>query len=255
MSQTPTQRRREIDDARRRNINSTIVAMANVHPERRHLADQLSVALGVLSGDELEIGERLTTAIHLVWLRDGNRTIGAKDVLLSISAVVSRLLRGRASYGELTMRSDPRDWALERDEELADAIVYDAIAAVELERVVGDPDPLRLVSDHFNALSNVGAHVQHSTLAARIQSVLDRERPEPFVIPAPWCLGSALLFQLLAVRIENNTAVAVRCHQCGREWSLADQELRLSGSGQYVIPTHKPDLVDWTTLPPVEPPR
>jgi hypothetical protein len=244
LSQTPTQRRREIDDARRRNLNSTLEQLARRAPDQRPLADQIAGSLGIFGADELELLERLVSVV-----RCDSTFHGAIAGLRGIAALVSRLLRGRASYGELSIMSDSRDWALERDEELADAVVYEAMLGLQQQRQGIESD----VRIDFGtaALENVGRHVQHSTIASRIQSVLDRERPEPFAIPPPWCLGSALLFQLLAVRIENNTAVAVRCHQCGREWSLADQELRLTGSGQYVIPTHKP-AADWRSLPPAE---
>lgn len=231
MSQTPTQRRREIDDARRRNISATLEHLVRENPECRRLANETAGALLVLSGDELALVELLAARIAMMASAPGVRVL--VDAMNAIAAIVSRMLRGRASYGELTIDSDPRDYELERDEELADAVIYDALCGERERRQMGLnalPGELHLV-----ALDRVGRHAQ---LPALVRNVQDRERPEPFAIPPPWCLGSALLFQLLAVRIENNTAVAVRCHQCGTEWSLADQELRLTGSGQYVIPTH-----------------
>jgi hypothetical protein len=41
-----------------------------------------------------------------------------------------RLLSGQEAYGRLDLASDPRDWRRERAEELADALVYGAIAEV-----------------------------------------------------------------------------------------------------------------------------
>jgi hypothetical protein len=41
-----------------------------------------------------------------------------------------RLLAGQQAYGRLDVASDRRDWRKERAEELADALVYGAIAEV-----------------------------------------------------------------------------------------------------------------------------
>lgn len=233
MSQTPTQRRREIDDARRRMVNNAIENLVRERPDirTRTLANQIAGAIGLFGSDELELVEVMIDSIR----------IGGGS-LQSVAAVVSRLLRGRATYGELKIDSDPRDWDLEHDEEICDAIVYEAIAALLRRRDRGLPSNAALLNtNHLDALSHVGAHVEHSTLAALVQRVQDAERPPtPFVIlPAPWCLGSAMLFQHGAVRIADNTIVAVRCHHCGREWDLPSPELRRTGSGQYVIPTHE----------------
>lgn len=239
-NQTRTQRRAERADARRRNLNRLIERLVAEQPKHRALADQLSGSLMVLGPDEIELAERLSFSV--VGAIEAGTWDGwlAPDPIFAISAVASRLLRGRASYGEMALDVDPRDFALERDEELADAVVYDAMSVVQIERCGGDEAVEYLTSrSALAALHNVGQHVQHSTLAALQQKVIDQERPTPFAIPEPWCLGSALIFQHGAVRIESNTIVAVRCHHCGREWSLADQELRISGSGQYVIPTHE----------------
>lgn len=238
MSQTPTQRRREIDDARRRMLNGVLEQLAIEHPARRGLAEQLAGAIGLFGSDELELVDRMVTALLTRRYLGGVTTQGT---ILCIAAVVSRLLRGRAEYGELTLASDPRDYALERDEELADAILYEAMERLRMQRDGADYDePVVMRTDaSIEPLAIVGAHVEHSTLAALVQRVQDAERPTPFVLPAPWCLGSAMLFQHGAVRIENNTIVAVRCHHCGREWPLSSTELRRTGSGQYVIPTHK----------------
>jgi hypothetical protein len=50
-----------------------------------------------------------------------------RRVLLKLAR---RLLAGQQSYGVLDLRSDTRDWRKERAEELADALVYGAIAEV-----------------------------------------------------------------------------------------------------------------------------
>jgi hypothetical protein len=41
-----------------------------------------------------------------------------------------RLLEGQRTYGLLSLATDGRDWLRERSEELADALVYTAIAEV-----------------------------------------------------------------------------------------------------------------------------
>lgn len=240
MSQTPTQRRREIDDARRRTLNGLLEQLAREQPAKRALAEQTAAAIGVLSGDELELLESIVTSIRLA------STIRMREALLigspveAVAAVVSRLLRGRASYGELTIDSDPRDWDLEHDEEICDALIYEAIAAMLRRRDRGLGANAALLSPgHLRALSNVGSHVEHSTLAALVRRVQDIERPVPFEIPLPWCLGSAMLFSFGSAVIEGNTIVALRCNHCGREWSLSSTELRITGNGQYVIPTHE----------------
>lgn len=239
MSQTPSQRRREIDDARRRSLNAVLEQLAREQPARRTLAGQIAGVLGLFGSDELELVDRLTSAIILACARTPSQV---EYPLQAIAAVVSRLLRGRAHYGELTINSDPRDFDLEYDEELSDSIVYDAIRRIRSEREESPLDQriYDMVGGHqLLALDNVGAHVQHSTLAALVQRVQDAERPTPFEIPPPWCLGSALLFSLGSVRIADGTIVALRCNHCGREWSLSSNELRVTGNGQYVIPTHE----------------
>ena len=45
-------------------------------------------------------------------------------------ALARRLLAGQAHYGKLDLAHDGRDWRRERAEELADALVYGAIAEV-----------------------------------------------------------------------------------------------------------------------------
>jgi len=45
-------------------------------------------------------------------------------------ALARRLLAGQRHYGRLDVASDRRDWRRERAEELADALVYGAIAEV-----------------------------------------------------------------------------------------------------------------------------
>ena len=44
--------------------------------------------------------------------------------------LAKRLLAGQRSYGRLDLAKDPRDWRKERADELADALVYGAIAEV-----------------------------------------------------------------------------------------------------------------------------
>jgi len=239
----PSQRQAEIADSRRRILRATIERLAREQPVHRELADQLAAALLILGPDELELVELLATGILLSLGRLEASTSRAPEhpTLVILAAIVSRILRGRASYGELAIDGDPRDYDQERAEELADAVIYQAMQHLRDQRHFGEwRGSPAIAPASLSALGTVGQLVQHSTLAAQARRVLDQERPVPFEIPSPWCLGTALLFQHGAVRIEHDTIVAVRCHQCGREWPLSDTQLRITGSGQYVIPTHEP---------------
>ncbi len=62
-------------------------------------------------------------------LLDVVRELGAEEqaVLLMLA---KRLLAGQRAYGRLDLAKDPRDWRKERADELADALVYGAIAEV-----------------------------------------------------------------------------------------------------------------------------
>lgn len=51
-----------------------------------------------------------------------------------LSYLELRLQEGKETYGSLDLSSDQRDWDKERDEELADAIVYVACAALKRGR-------------------------------------------------------------------------------------------------------------------------
>lgn len=44
--------------------------------------------------------------------------------------LAQRLLKGQQQYGQLDLRTDKRDWKREKSEELADAMIYDAIEEV-----------------------------------------------------------------------------------------------------------------------------
>lgn len=220
------------DGVRRRRILHTL--------DSRDGSPRLEAALRVLSGDELELVERLAARIARLFIGDVQE--------LALSGVVARMLRGRASYGQLTIDSDPRSYSSEVDEEIADALIYDTLEMIRDSRQLGKERTTGSLPPLLNRLVGVG---QRADLPQLVRNVQDRERPEPFAIPPPWCLGSALLFQHSAVRIEHDTIVAVRCHHCGREWALSSNELRLTGSGQYVIPTHEA-APDWRSLPPTE---
>jgi hypothetical protein len=52
------------------------------------------------------------------------------EELLVLEALARRLLAGQRAYGRLDLAHDGRDWRKERGEELADALVYTAIAEV-----------------------------------------------------------------------------------------------------------------------------
>lgn len=55
--------------------------------------------------------------------------LGADEVKV-LTVLARRLLAGQRHYGRLDCRADGRDWRRERAEELADALVYGAIAEV-----------------------------------------------------------------------------------------------------------------------------
>lgn len=57
------------------------------------------------------------------------RDLGA-DELRVVAFVARRVAAGRNVYGSLSVAKDSRDWRRERDEELADAIVYSACEAL-----------------------------------------------------------------------------------------------------------------------------
>lgn len=59
------------------------------------------------------------------------------DELRVMHFVAERLLGGRKVYGPLVLALDARDWRRERDEELADALVY--AACESLRRDLGGP--------------------------------------------------------------------------------------------------------------------
>lgn len=238
MRQTSQQRR---DAARRLEITGPLSRTRDLHVHL--LIVQICEALDVLSGDELELVELLAGCIE----RESDISWDSPRAIRALAGVVARMLRGRSSYGELSIDTDPRSYRAELDEELADAVIYDRLALLREVRQMGESSVAALHL-HLDSLARVG---ERSDLAQLMLNVQDRERPEPFTIPPPWCLGSGLLFQHGAVRIANGAIVAVRCHQCGREWPLYSNELRLTGSGQYVIPTHEP-APDWRSLPPAE---
>jgi len=52
------------------------------------------------------------------------------EELLVLATLARRLLAGQRAYGRLDLAHDGRDWRRERAEELADAMVYDAVAEV-----------------------------------------------------------------------------------------------------------------------------
>jgi hypothetical protein len=52
------------------------------------------------------------------------------DEIKVLTVLARRLLAGQRHYGRLDVRTDGRDWRRERAEELADALVYGAIAEV-----------------------------------------------------------------------------------------------------------------------------
>lgn len=59
------------------------------------------------------------------------------DVERRVLVVLARrLLAGQRTYGRLDVAADPRDWRRERGEELADVLVYGAIA--EMATTLGD---------------------------------------------------------------------------------------------------------------------
>lgn len=144
-------RREQVDAARRRTIARRVDRLVD-HPSKRRVADQLATSLVLLAGDELEVLE------HMIARHDGD--------LWCTTAVVARLLRGRGEYGELVIDDDPRDFAAERDEELADAEVYRAMADIRARRDGRVPQKLR---GGAAALERVGQRLanQLATLTER----------------------------------------------------------------------------------------
>ena len=57
------------------------------------------------------------------------RELGPDEIKV-LTVLARRLLAGQRHYGRLDVRTDGRDWRRERAEELADALVYGAIAEV-----------------------------------------------------------------------------------------------------------------------------
>jgi hypothetical protein len=69
----------------------------------------------------------LTDPERLVLAINGRLAGMSVDELRVMNQVASRLERGRVSYGSLDIAGDRRDWLLELDQELVDAVVYAAI--------------------------------------------------------------------------------------------------------------------------------
>lgn len=238
MTQTASQRRREVDEARRRSLMCSIEMLAKRSPWSQAmsaeswddliaLGAQACAALEALSGDELEVVEIALEPGASYQLRPAYR-------LRAVAAVIDRLLLGRVSYGELRVDVDPRDIERERNEELADAAVYGAMILL-LERREGLQ--VDLPERDLQALANLSS--TRDQLARRIEAVRRSDEHTPPPPPTPWCAGSGKLASLFALRIERDEIVAVRCSFCRREWSTRAPELRWTDDWQAVIPTHE----------------
>jgi hypothetical protein len=59
------------------------------------------------------------------------------EELMVLTLLARRLLEGQATYGHLDLEHDVRDLEAERGDELADALVYTAMA--ELKRILAQP--------------------------------------------------------------------------------------------------------------------
>lgn len=66
-------------------------------------------------------------------LKESAEQLGPQEIQL-LCFLADRLLEGQARYGQLDVTRDHRDFEKERAEELADALVYTAMA--ELRRVL-----------------------------------------------------------------------------------------------------------------------
>lgn len=227
---TASQRRREVDEARRRNLASFIAMLASKLVGEQQLADQACAALEALSGDELEVVEIAIVPGAPHQMRPVYR-LGA------VAAVIDRLLLGRSSYGELRVDLDPRDFERERNEELADAAVYSAMLLL-LERRAGAH--VALPERYLQALANLSSTPDQ--LKRRREAVRRSEERNPPLPPTPWCRGSGKLASVLKLRIERDEVVAVRCGVCRREWSTRAPEMRWTDDWQAVIPTHEDGL-------------
>jgi hypothetical protein len=59
--------------------------------------------------------------------------LGAEEVMV-LALLARRLLKGQQEYGRLALADDPRDLEAERGDEIADVLVYSAMA--ELKRIL-----------------------------------------------------------------------------------------------------------------------
>lgn len=65
------------------------------------------------------------------------------DELRVLNGILRRLELGRARYGFLDLRKDRRDFRRERNEEIADWVVYDACAEISDRDALGQPRSTR----------------------------------------------------------------------------------------------------------------
>jgi hypothetical protein len=63
--------------------------------------------------------------------------LGAEEVMV-LAILARRLLEGQRVYGRLALADDPRDLEAERGDEIADVLVYGAMA--ELKRILAGTD-------------------------------------------------------------------------------------------------------------------
>ena len=218
MSQTRSQRRAEQAGALRRSI----VKMIKRHITAAHLAD-IDSGLVALGCDELLVVERI--AIALVPFGD--------DLAPALITIVTRLLKGRADYGELDLAMDPRNWAREMAEENADRLIYGAIRSTA--RMLDGAKAGCAYEFDLWALS--AWEVRDLVLLARAEKLRAEVRNiERSPADEPHCAGSTLLFGPLSTRIVDDV-YTLHCHQCAATWPASAIPMR--AGEELVIPHHR----------------
>jgi hypothetical protein len=53
------------------------------------------------------------------------------DEVETVAWLAARLLHGQKQYGRLSLKSEGRDWKLERKEEIEDLLIYSAFQALK----------------------------------------------------------------------------------------------------------------------------
>ena len=211
MTQSRSQRRAEIAGA----LRSSIVKMLRHRITSEQLAD-IDSGLVALGCDELLVVERI--AIALVPFGD--------DLAPALLTVVTRMLKGRADYGELDLAMDRRNWKREIAEENADRLIYGAIRATA-----------RWCDGSQSCYELSPWEVSDLVLLARADQLRAEVRNiERSPADEPHCAGSTLLFGPLSTRIVDDV-YTLHCHQCAATWPAS--AIPMSAGEELVIPHHR----------------